>query len=177
MQQTTIEPSPSPSAPATALNVLAALSVAHLLNDAIQSVLPAIYPLLKSSLHLSFTQIGMVTFVYQITASIFQPIVGAYTDRNPRPQSLAWGMCITLCGLVLLAAADSFAALLAASALMGLGSSIFHPEASRLARLASGGRHGFAQSLFQVGGNFGMSLGPLLAALVVVPYGLSLIHI
>jgi MFS transporter, FSR family, fosmidomycin resistance protein len=160
----------APPAPA-AVGVLVALSVSHLLNDAIQSVLPAIYPLLKSSVGLSFGQIGLISFSYQITASVLQPVVGAYTDRRPLPHSLAVGMSITLVGLVLLAYAGSFAALALAAATMGLGSSIFHPEASRLARLASGGKHGFAQSFFQVGGNFGTSFGPLLAAWVVVPYG------
>jgi MFS transporter, FSR family, fosmidomycin resistance protein len=153
------------------MRVLVALSVSHLLNDTIQSVIPALYPLLKDSFHLTFSQIGMITFAFQVTASLLQPLVGTYTDRRPLPYSLAWGMGVTLIGLVLLARAGSFTALLVASALVGTGSSIFHPEASRLARLASGGKHGFAQSLFQVGGNLGSSLGPLLAALVVVPRG------
>ena len=165
-------PAPSPSpADATVVKVLVALSVSHLLNDTLQSLIPAIYPVLKDSFQLSFAQIGMITFVFQLTASLLQPLVGIYTDRRPQPYSLACGMGLTLIGLVLLARANSFHALLVASALVGTGSSIFHPEASRLARLASGGRHGLAQSLFQVGGNFGSSLGPLLAALVVVPYG------
>jgi FSR family fosmidomycin resistance protein-like MFS transporter len=151
--------------------VLVALSVSHLLNDTIQSLIPAMYPLLKDSFRLSFTQIGMITFVFQVTASLLQPLVGTYTDRRPLPYSLACGMGLTLIGLILLARASNYPSLLIASALVGTGSSIFHPEASRLARLASGGRHGFAQSLFQVGGNFGSSLGPLLAAAVVVPRG------
>jgi FSR family fosmidomycin resistance protein-like MFS transporter len=155
----------------TLLRVLLALSFSHLLNDTIQSLIPALYPLLKASYGLSFTQIGMITFAFQVTASVLQPLVGIYNDRQPRPYSLAIGMGITLIGLVLLSQAASFHVLLLASALVGTGSSIFHPEASRIARLASGGRHGFAQSLFQVGGNLGSSFGPLLAALVVVPRG------
>ena len=155
----------------TVVRVLVALSAAHLLNDTIQSVLPALYPVLKASFRLSFGQIGLITFVFQLTASLLQPVVGHYTDRRPQPYSLAWGMGLTLVGLVLLSQAASFHAILIAAALVGTGSSIFHPEASRLARLASGGRHGFAQSLFQVGGNLGSSFGPLLAALIVVPYG------
>lgn len=155
----------------TVVKILVALSVSHLLNDTLQSLIPAMYPLLKDSFHLSFAQIGMITFTNQLTASLLQPIIGSYTDRRPHPYSLAWGMGSTLVGLVLLATAGSFHVILVAVALIGIGSSIFHPEASRLARLASGGKHGFAQSLFQVGGNLGSSLGPLLAALVVVPYG------
>ncbi len=153
------------------MRVLVALSFAHLLNDTIQAVLPAMYPLLKAAYHLSFTQIGMITFGFQVTASVLQPLVGRYTDRRPLPYSLPWGMGLTLIGIILLAAANSYAWLLVASVLIGMGSAIFHPEASRLARLASGGRHGFAQSLFQVGGNLGSSLGPLAAALIVVPRG------
>ncbi|HTX64346.1 MAG TPA: MFS transporter [Opitutaceae bacterium] len=162
--------SPSP-ANATVLRVLLALSAGHLLNDTLQSLLPAIYPLLKQSFGLSFAQVGLITFTFQLTASLLQPLVGSYTDHRPRPYSLATGMGLTLVGLVLLARAPSFHAILGAAALVGTGSSIFHPEASRLARLASGGRHGFAQSVFQVGGNFGSALGPLLAALVVAPHG------
>ncbi|HWA10040.1 MAG TPA: MFS transporter [Opitutaceae bacterium] len=153
------------------LRILLALSFSHLLNDTLQSLIPALYPLLKDNYGLSFAQIGMITFAFQVTASLLQPIVGIYNDRRPRPYSLAAGMGLTLAGLVLLSQAGSFPLLLLASALVGLGSAIFHPEASRIARLASGGRHGFAQSLFQVGGNLGSSLGPLLAALVVVPRG------
>lgn len=151
--------------------VLAALSVSHLLNDAMQSLLTAVYPLLKEEYKLDFTQVGLITFTFQATASLLQPLVGLATDRRPRPYSLAAGMVFTLVGLLLLAAADGFATILAAAALVGMGSSIFHPEASRVARLASGGRHGFAQSLFQVGGNAGTALGPLLAAFVVVRWG------
>lgn len=153
--------------PKTALRILFAISVGHLLNDTIQSLIPAIYPLLKESLHLSFAQIGLITLAFQLTASLLQPVVGLYTDRHPQPYSLAAGMIFTLVGLVLLALANSFPAVLAAAGLVGLGSSIFHPEASRVARMASGGRHGFAQSIFQVGGNAGSALGPLLAALVI----------
>ena len=155
----------------TVLRVLLALSLSHLLNDTLQSLLPAIYPLLKTSFQLSFTQVGLITFAFQCTASLLQPVVGFHTDRRPRPFSLAGGMSMTLLGLVLLSRASNFHAILIAAALVGTGSSIFHPEASRIARLASGGRHGFAQSLFQVGGNLGTSLGPLLAAYVVVPRG------
>ncbi|HTJ79229.1 MAG TPA: MFS transporter [Rariglobus sp.] len=160
-----------PSAEQTLFKVLLALSISHLINDTIQSLLPAIYPLLKESFQLSFAQVGLITFVFQVTASLLQPLVGAYTDRRPMPYSLAAGMGITLVGLVLLSHAGNFPSILTAAALVGAGSSIFHPEASRLARLASGGKHGFAQSLFQVGGNFGSSLGPLAAAWIVAPHG------
>jgi MFS transporter, FSR family, fosmidomycin resistance protein len=155
----------------TAFSVLGALSVCHLLNDMVQSLLPAIYPILKTALELDFRHIGLITLVNQITASLLQPVIGFYTDRRPRPQSLAVGMTFTLCGLVLLALAGGFKTVLAAAALIGIGSSIFHPESSRIARLASGGQHGLAQSLFQVGGNAGSALGPLLAAFVVLPRG------
>jgi MFS transporter, FSR family, fosmidomycin resistance protein len=151
--------------------VLLAVSFAHLLNDTVQAVIPAIYPLLKESFQLSFGQVGLITLTFQLTASILQPIVGLYADHRPVPFSLASGMGVTLCGLILLSVAGSYALLLIAAALVGLGSSIFHPEASRVARLASGGKHGLAQSLFQVGGNAGTSFGPLLAAIIVVPYG------
>jgi FSR family fosmidomycin resistance protein-like MFS transporter len=171
MQRPVAEAISAPPAEQTVLRILVALSLSHLLNDTIQALIPALYPLLKESFHLSFTQIGMLTFAFQVTASLLQPIVGTYTDRRPQPYSLAWGMGITLVGLVLLARAGSFPALVLASGLVGTGSAIFHPEASRLARLASGGKHGFAQSIFQVGGNFGTSLGPLLAAAIVVPRG------
>jgi len=155
----------------TVLAILFALSFSHLLNDTMQSLLPAIYPLLKTSFHLSFTQIGLITLTNQLTASLLQPLVGFYTDRYPKPYSLAVGMGFTLAGLVLLGLASHFALVLVAAALVGMGSSVFHPEASRVARMASGGRYGFAQSLFQVGGNAGTSFGPLLAALIIVPYG------
>jgi MFS transporter, FSR family, fosmidomycin resistance protein len=151
--------------------VLAAISFSHLLNDTIQSLLPAIYPVLKSSLRLSFAQIGLVTLTLQFTASILQPLVGLYTDRHPTPYSLVAGMGSSLAGLLLLSVANTLGWLLLAAGLLGLGSAIFHPESSRVARLASGGRHGLAQSVFQVGGNIGSSLGPLLAAVLVVPYG------
>lgn len=163
---------PASSRPA-AVGILAAISVSHLLNDSIQAVLPAIYPLLKESFHLDFVQVGLITLTFQLTASILQPVIGLVTDRHPQPYSLVWGMGFTLVGLVLLAFAGSFPVVLAAAGTIGLGSSVFHPEASRVARLASGGRHGFAQSLFQVGGNAGTALGPLLAALVVAPRGQS----
>jgi len=157
----------TPSAQPTALRILCAISAGHLLNDTIQSLLPALYPLLKTSLDLSFAQIGLITLAFQLTASLLQPVVGLVTDHHPQPYSLATGMGFTLVGLVLLALASSFPAVLVAGALVGLGSAIFHPEASRVARMASGGRHGFAQSLFQVGGNAGSALGPLLAALFI----------
>jgi FSR family fosmidomycin resistance protein-like MFS transporter len=151
--------------------VLGGISVAHMLNDMIQSLILAIYPILKNSFHLSFAQIGLITLTYQLTASLLQPLVGLLTDRRPMPYSLPVGMGFTLCGLLLLAVAPTFSVLLVAAAMVGIGSSIFHPESSRVARMASGGRHGLAQSLFQVGGNVGSSLGPLLAAWIIVPYG------
>jgi MFS transporter, FSR family, fosmidomycin resistance protein len=155
----------------TVLPILFALSLSHLLNDAMQSLLPAVYPLLKVNYGLSFFQVGLITFTFQCTASLLQPLVGMYTDRHPWPYSLATGMCFTLVGLLALALAGSFGSILVAAALVGIGSSVFHPEASRVARLASGGRYGFAQSLFQVGGNAGSALGPLLAALIVMRWG------
>ncbi|MEO6005768.1 MAG: MFS transporter [Opitutus sp.] len=164
----------SPAAPAvdsTVVPIILALSFCHLLNDTIQSLLPAIYPMLKEHYALTFTQIGLITFTFQVTASLLQPLIGFYTDRRPKPYSLAVGMSITLVGLVLLARSESHGAILVAAALVGVGSSIFHPEASRIAHMAAGKRHGFAQSLFQVGGNFGSSLGPLAAALIIVPRG------
>ena len=155
----------------TAFRVLGALSFCHLLNDMVQSLLPSIYPILKSALRLDFGHIGLITLVNQLTASLLQPLIGSYTDRRPLPQSLAIGMSFTLAGLVLLALSEHFGAVLAAAALIGIGSSVFHPESSRIARLASGGQHGLAQSLFQVGGNAGSAIGPLLAALIVLPRG------
>jgi FSR family fosmidomycin resistance protein-like MFS transporter len=155
----------------TVLTVLGAVSFCHFLNDLIQSLLPAIYPLLKTQYTLDFGQIGLLTLTYQITASLLQPLVGWYTDRRPTPYSLAIGMGFTLSGLLLLALATHFGMLLLAAGLVGTGSSVFHPESSRIARLASGGRHGFAQSFFQVGGNLGSAAGPLLAAFIVLPYG------
>jgi len=151
----------------TILAILIAASFSHLLNDTIQSLIPAVYPVLKESFQLNFAQIGLITLTFQITASMLQPIVGLYTDHRPQPFSLAIGMGFSLVGLVLLSGANSYWMILCSAALVGLGSSVFHPEASRLARMASGGKYGFAQSLFQVGGNAGQSLGPLLAALVV----------
>jgi MFS transporter, FSR family, fosmidomycin resistance protein len=155
----------------TVFAVLIAISVSHLLNDTIQSLIPAIYPILKYSFHLNFTQVGLITLTFQLTASLLQPFVGLYTDHHPKPYSLAIGMGFTLVGLLLLSMARNFPMILCSAALVGMGSSIFHPEASRLARMASGGRHGFAQSIFQVGGNAGTSFGPLLAALIIVPRG------
>jgi MFS transporter, FSR family, fosmidomycin resistance protein len=159
------------AAQGTAVAVLAAISVCHMLNDVIQSLIMAIYPMLKENLALNFHQIGLITFTFQFTASVLQPVVGYYTDRYPTPYSLVLGMGSSLVGLVLIAFATSYLFVLAAAALIGMGSSVFHPESSRVARLASGGRHGLAQSVFQVGGNFGTALGPLLAAFIVLPYG------
>ena len=157
----------------TAIGILAAISFCHLLNDMMQSLLPALYPMLKGSYRLSFGQIGLLTFTFQMTASLLQPLIGAFADKTPRPYSLAAGMGFTLAGLVLLGFADSYALLLCAAALIGTGSSVFHPESSRVARMASGGRHGLAQSVFQVGGNLGSAAGPLLAAFIVLPHGQS----
>jgi FSR family fosmidomycin resistance protein-like MFS transporter len=151
--------------------VLGAISLGHLLNDMIQSLILATYPLLKGHFALSFVQVGMITLTYQVTASLLQPLVGLYTDRHPKPFSLVVGMASTLSGLLLLGSANDFHTVLMASALVGTGSSVFHPESSRIARLASGGRHGLAQSIFQVGGNSGTALGPLLAAWFVMPRG------
>jgi FSR family fosmidomycin resistance protein-like MFS transporter len=153
--------------------VLAAVSVAHLLNDTIQSLIPAIYPILKSSFRLSFAQVGLIALILQLTASLLQPLVGLYADRRPTPYLLVIGMGFSLIGLLLLAFAGNLPTLLVAAGLVGVGSSVFHPESSRVARMASGGQHGLAQSLFQVGGNVGSSLGPLLAAFLVVPRGQS----
>ncbi len=169
--ETKSAPSAAISARNSTLGILFALSFCHLLNDSIQALIPAIYPLLKVSFSLSFTQIGLITLTFQMVGSIFQPIIGFYTDRNPKPYSLVVGMGITLVGLVALALAPGYHAVLVAAAMVGMGSAIFHPESSRMARLASGGRHGFAQSLFQVGGNAGSSLGPLLAAGIIARYG------
>ena len=151
----------------TGFRVLGAISFSHFLNDMIQSLILAIYPMLKGGFNLSFTQIGLLTLTYQITASLLQPVVGLYTDKNPKPQSLSIGMGFTLCGLLLLSVAPTYGVLLVAAALVGTGSSIFHPESSRVARMASGGQHGLAQSIFQVGGNAGSATGPLLAAWIV----------
>ena len=163
---------PSPlTASETTYRILAALGLCHLLNDMLQSVIPAVYPILKTSYHLDFAQIGLITLTVQLTASLLQPMVGLYTDKRSMPYSLPVGMAFTLAGLLLLSMAPSFVAILGAVALVGVGSSVFHPESSRVVRMASGGRHGLAQSIFQVGGNFGTSLGPLLAAFVVLPAG------
>lgn len=151
--------------------VLGALSFSHLLNDLVASLVPAVYPMLKTSFGLNFAEIGLVTLCYQLTASLLQPAVGFFTDRRPMPYSLPVGMAFTLCGLLLLSRAPHFALVLLAVMLVGIGSAVFHPESSRIARAASGGRHGFAQSLFQMGGATGSSLGPLLAALIVMPRG------
>ncbi len=165
-------PKPLPSTTeGTLLRVLAAVSFCHLLNDMIQSLLPSIYPILKSSFHLNFSQIGLITLTFQITASLLQPFIGHFTDKRPMPYSLPIGMGCTLAGLGMLAFAPTFGLLLIAGSLFGVGSAIFHPESSRVARMASGGRHGFAQAFFQVGGNTGSAIGPLLAALIILPMG------
>jgi FSR family fosmidomycin resistance protein-like MFS transporter len=155
----------------TAYRVLSAISFSHFLNDMIQSLILAIYPLLKGTFHLTFAQIGLITLTYQVTASLLQPMVGYYTDRRPKPYSLASGMGCTLVGLLVLATAQNYHMLLFAAATVGAGSSVFHPESSRVARMASGGRHGLAQSIFQVGGNTGSAMGPLLAAWIIIPRG------
>ncbi len=179
MSSTTAPPTNAATAAAdqtvqkTVFSILLAISISHMLNDTMQSLIPSTYPLLKKSLHLDFGQLGLVTFAFQLTASLLQPFVGLYTDKRPQPYSLAAGMCFTLVGLVLLSRASSFSMVLLSVALVGVGSSIFHPEASRLAYLASGGKRGLAQSIFQLGGNAGASLGPLLAAQIVAPYGQS----
>ena len=154
-----------------AFTVLIAISFCHFLNDTIQSLLPAIYPILKETYHLSFAQIGLITLAFQFTASLLQPLVGYYTDKKPQPYSLALGMTFTLCGLLILAFANSFYGILFGAMIVGTGSSIFHPESSRIARFASKGKYGFAQSVFQVGGNIGSSAGPLLAAFIILPRG------
>lgn len=154
-----------------AFAVLGAVSFSHFLNDLMQSLIPSIYPILKANYALDFGQIGLITLAFMFTSSLLQPLVGLYTDRNPRPYSLAFGMGFTFAGLILLSTAHHYALILLAAALVGTGSAIFHPESSRIARLASGGRFGFAQSVFQIGGNFGSAIGPLLAALIVVPFG------
>lgn len=156
---------------AATMPILLSLSFCHLLNDLIQSLIPALYPLLKAEFDLDFAQIGLITLAFQLTASLLQPTVGFYTDKRPQPYSLALGMGSTLMGLLLLSVANSYTVVLIAAALIGTGSAIFHPEASRVARMASGGRYGTAQALFQVGGNAGQAIGPLLAAFIVLPYG------
>ena len=156
---------------AATMPILLSLSFCHLLNDLIQSLIPALYPLLKAEFDLDFVQIGLITLAFQLTASLLQPTVGFYTDKRPQPYSLALGMGSTLIGLLLLSVANTYTVVLIAAALIGTGSAIFHPEASRVARMASGGRYGTAQALFQVGGNAGQAIGPLLAAFIVLPYG------
>jgi len=155
----------------TVYNILFTISFSHLLNDMLQSVIPAIYPMIKENYQLSFTEIGLITFCFQLTASLLQPFVGFYTDKKPQPYSLAIGMGFTLMGLISLALASSFLMILLSVSLIGMGSSVFHPESSRVARLASGGKKGLAQSIFQLGGNAGSAIGPLLAALIIVPFG------
>ncbi|WP_268223805.1 MFS transporter [Sinomicrobium oceani] len=161
------------SAEKTVFPVLFALSFSHMMNDTLQSLIPSIYPLVKETFKLSFAQVGLITLTFQLTASLLQPLVGLYTDKYPKPYSLAIGMGFTLIGLVVLSMAPNFGTILLAVGLIGMGSSVFHPEASRIAHMASGGRHGMAQSLFQVGGNAGSSMGPLLAAIIIVPFGQS----
>ena len=161
----------APLTHSTVMAVLFAISFSHLLNDTIQALLPSIYPMLRDSFSLNFAQLGWITFTFQCTASLFQPLVGLLTDKKPMPHSLAAGMTLTLIGLLALAFANSYALVLVSAVVIGLGSAIFHPEASRVAHMAAGSRRGFAQSLFQLGGNAGSSLGPLLAALIVVSRG------
>jgi len=163
--------SPTRVAEQTALSVLMAISFSHLLNDTIQALIPSLYPLFKQGLGLTFGQLGLITLTFQCTASLLQPLVGRYTDRRPMPYSLAAGMGATLIGLLLLSRSHNFPMVIISAGLVGMGSAIFHPEASRVAHMASGGKRGFAQSLFQVGGNAGTSLGPLLAAAIIVPHG------
>ncbi len=165
------QPSTTPVVRNTVYGILFAISFGHLLNDLLQSVIPSIYPLLKENFNLSFTQIGLITLTFQLSASLLQPFVGHYTDKKPNPRSLAIGMAFTLIGLVFLSYADSLMMILIAVCLVGTGSSIFHPEASRVAQLASGGKKGLAQSIFQVGGNAGSAIGPLMAAWIVMPHG------
>ena len=157
----------------TIFSILLSISISHLLNDTIQSLIPSMYPVVKNSFHLNFSQIGIITLIFQLTASLFQPLIGLYTDRKPQPYSLVVGMVFTLSGLILLSQAKNYTLLLISVAVIGTGSSIFHPEASKVAYMASGGRRGLAQSIFQVGGNLGGSLGPILAAIIIVPFGQS----
>ena len=176
MAITNVQTSSAPAAAAAqtsplVMRIIGACALAHLINDLIQSVLPSIYPMLKANYGLSFTQVGLITLTFQITASLLQPWVGFYTDRNPKPNLLPLGTICTLVGIVMLAFVGSFPMILVASALVGIGSSTFHPETSRIARLASGGRYGLAQSTFQVGGNAGSAFGPLLAAALIIPFG------
>ena len=156
----------------TVYSILLSISFSHLLNDTLQSLIPSIYPILQKEFSLSFTQVGLITLTFQLAASLLQPLVGRYTDKKPQPYSLSIGMCFTLMGLISLAYSTSFVATLISVALIGIGSSIFHPESSKIAYMASGGKRGLAQSIFQVGGNAGTAIGPLLAALIIVPYGM-----
>ncbi|EBQ8884443.1 MFS transporter [Salmonella enterica subsp. enterica serovar Mississippi] len=167
----TADPVHIPKIAKTSFKILGAISAAHLLNDMIQSLLLALYPLLQPEFSLSFVQIGLITLTFQVTSSLLQPLIGIYTDKYPQPRSLPVGMGFTLVGLIMLSLAQTYPEILIAAALVGTGSSVFHPESSRVARMASGGRHGLAQSLFQVGGNLGSALGPLLAAIIIAPYG------
>lgn len=174
MSTVTVTPSaaaPAPQISPLVMRVLGACALAHLINDLIQAVLPSIYPMLKANYGLSFTQVGLITLTFQLTASLLQPWIGYHTDRHPKPWLLPAGMVCTLVGILMLAFVGSFPAILMAAALVGVGSSTFHPETSRVARLASGGRYGLAQSTFQVGGNTGSAFGPLLAAAIIIPYG------
>ena len=161
----------SPPKARPAFGILAAISGSHMINDMMQSLILAMYPILKGEFSLSFAQVGLITLTFQLTASLLQPVVGYFTDRRPQPYSLPLGMMCTLIGLMLLAYAPRYEVVLLAAAFVGIGSSVFHPESSRIARLASGGQHGLAQSVFQVGGNTGTAVGPLLAAVVIVPFG------
>ena len=165
------EDAPPAQTPAAAFAVLGAVSLSHLLNDLLQSLLPSIYPVLKENYSLDFSQIGLITLAFMVTSSLLQPLVGIYTDRHPKPQSLAIGMGFTFFGMILLSVAHHYYVILIAAVLVGTGSAVFHPESARIARAASGGRYGLAQSVFQVGGNFGQALGPMAAALIVVPFG------
>lgn len=169
LNQATAQAVPAP--PQVAYRVLGAISVSHMLNDMMQSVLLALYPVLRGNFDLSFAQVGVITLAFQFSSSLLQPLIGFFTDKRPLPFSLSMGMGFTFAGLLLLSQAWSFPSVVAAAMLIGMGSSIFHPESSRIARMASAGRHGLAQSIFQVGGNIGSSIGPLLAALVIVPFG------
>lgn len=166
-----VTPAATASGVGPAYIVLAGISFSHFLNDTMQSLIASVYPILKDAYALDFSQIGMITLAFQFTASLLQPVVGHYTDKKAQPYSLAVGMASTFFGLLLLSVARQYPVILLAAALVGLGSAVFHPESARIARLASGGRYGFAQSVFQFGGNFGTSMGPVLAALIVVPFG------
>ncbi len=172
LQPTTISRSKEASEK-TIYTILFTISFAHLLNDMMQSVIPAVYPIIKENFNFTFTQIGFITLTFQFASSVLQPFIGLYTDKRPKPFSLSFGMSFVLVGLILLSTASNYYAFLLAVTLVGIGSSVFHPESSKVAQLASGGKKGLAQSIFQVGGNFGSSLGPLLAALIVLPYGQS----